>query len=135
MNNYGGSNNYSGYNYQDSGSADAYPATEGAVYGSGWDTQVPTQNYGYSQSYSVPPKVKNTSLFKTQLCRHFQAKGYCNMGENCSFAHGESELREGSSAGATPAAPVSTYGYSYSQPTPQYGYTHSKSKRFSFAYT
>lgn len=129
MNQYGASSNYSGYNYQDGSAMGGY-STEGASYGTGWDTQASTPAYGYSQPYSAPSKSKSGSLYKTQLCRHFQSKGYCNMGDGCSFAHGEAELRDGGS-GVAPTMPASTYGYAYTQPAPQYNYTQRKFKCFS----
>lgn len=32
-------------------------------------------------------------LFKTKLCRHYKRKGFCPLGSNCKFAHGDHELR------------------------------------------
>ena len=73
--------------------------------------------------YGGPPKPKSGALFKTQLCRHFEQKGFCNMGENCSFAHGTEELKE-APPGSVPTQSYNSYsGYSQ-QPksyTPSYG--------------
>ena len=30
--------------------------------------------------------------WKTEICRYWEIYGYCKYGENCAFAHGESEL-------------------------------------------
>ncbi|MES1909678.1 MAG: hypothetical protein MHM6MM_002379 [Cercozoa sp. M6MM] len=40
-----------------------------------------------------PPQVMCTDKIKTQLCRHDQ-KGYCRLGDQCCFAHGQHELRQ-----------------------------------------
>ncbi len=31
--------------------------------------------------------------FKTEICHFWEMNGYCKFGENCAFAHGESELK------------------------------------------
>lgn len=31
--------------------------------------------------------------YKTQLCRHFENMGKCQVGDRCQFAHGQAELR------------------------------------------
>lgn len=31
--------------------------------------------------------------YKTQMCQHYEAKGYCRKGDSCSFAHGLNELK------------------------------------------
>lgn len=31
--------------------------------------------------------------YKTSKCRHFETNGSCSLGVNCSFAHGDAELR------------------------------------------
>ena len=41
-------------------------------------------------------KIKNEDFkikFKTEICHFYEINGYCKFGENCSFAHGESELK------------------------------------------
>ena len=32
--------------------------------------------------------------FKTQRCKFFDKEGKCKYGKNCSFAHGDNELRK-----------------------------------------
>ena len=34
------------------------------------------------------------SNYKTQICKFFQLEGKCKFGNNCSFAHGEDQLRK-----------------------------------------
>lgn len=43
---------------------------------------------------TTKPAIIPSPLYKTQLCRHFMAKGYCKIGASCQYAHGEKELRE-----------------------------------------
>jgi hypothetical protein len=31
--------------------------------------------------------------YKTQRCKYFDEQGQCKFGKNCSYAHGEEELR------------------------------------------
>jgi len=33
-------------------------------------------------------------LYKTSLCRNFEAEGDCRFGDSCRYAHGQGELRE-----------------------------------------
>jgi hypothetical protein len=35
----------------------------------------------------------NLQKYKTSLCRHYEQQGSCTLGDNCSFAHGQHELR------------------------------------------
>ena len=37
-------------------------------------------------------KKQSNSNYKTELCKKFQAKGYCPYGKKCRFAHGKREL-------------------------------------------
>ena len=71
---------------------------------SGFPNQMDTmygynQNQGYGMGYGsgYGYKQHNPHLaqkkFKTALCRHFKMSGSCSLGTNCSFAHGEEELR------------------------------------------
>ena len=32
--------------------------------------------------------------FKTQKCKFFELNQYCKFGKNCTFAHGDEELRQ-----------------------------------------
>lgn len=32
--------------------------------------------------------------YKTVVCRHFENHGTCSLGDKCSFAHGQHELRK-----------------------------------------
>lgn len=47
-----------------------------------------------NNNITVKPPVIPSPLYKTQLCRHFMAKGFCKIGNLCQYAHGEKELRE-----------------------------------------
>jgi len=31
--------------------------------------------------------------YKTEICKNFEFRGYCQWGDQCSFAHGQQELR------------------------------------------
>jgi len=58
--------------------------------------QQPRQPRRPSTPIVVPPRM-NVALetprrMKTELCRH-HARGYCQLGEDCQFAHGPEELR------------------------------------------
>ena len=129
--------NYSNYSYAYS----AQPVTEtqgfdqNQMYG-GWNTQPAYSGATYSQptGYASTTKSKPTGLFKTQLCRHFEQKGFCNLGEKCNFAHGKEELRE-APPGSAPAPVASSYNYGGYQPKTyqQPSYTqvdHSSSKYY-----
>ncbi|TMW60452.1 hypothetical protein Poli38472_000494 [Pythium oligandrum] len=39
------------------------------------------------------PTTARNSLYKTELCKHFNETGACRYGSKCQFAHGEDELR------------------------------------------
>ena len=74
------SQNYTESAYYNSNSdlnGNAYGEVSGANANSeNWDQlEKPTYNY-YAQNSST-----ESSLYKTKLCRHFIAKGYCNLGE------------------------------------------------------
>jgi hypothetical protein len=58
-----------------------------------WGQQNVNQAYNQPQQYGSQPPSGGAPLFKTKLCRHFQSKGFCNMGDNCNFAHGMHEMR------------------------------------------
>lgn len=66
---------------------------------------MPMQGYGpMGQSHSAPqskhkggygggaPQTDPTK-YKTVKCRHFEQSGSCSLGDKCSFAHGDQELR------------------------------------------
>lgn len=49
------------------------------------------------QTFSRELNIANNSHapgFKTRICRHFEV-GRCQMGDNCNFAHGSSDLKKG----------------------------------------
>lgn len=53
-----------------------------------------TQSVASNQSNDENSKqVKNTSLYKTELCRSFEDTGVCRYGKKCQFAHSRKELR------------------------------------------
>lgn len=131
----GTNQNFGSYNYYDNatptGGSDFNGADGGMAYPGVWGQQDYNQNYTYPSQYSAPTQTSSTGLYKTKLCRHFQTKGHCNMGEKCNFAHGMEELR--ASAGGAPAMPTSAYSFAYTQPTYQSNYTntdHSGSKYY-----
>jgi len=43
---------------------------------------------------------------KTQLCRHWQTKGECSLGDRCNFAHGEEEIGTDQPSLGNPGNPV-----------------------------
>ena len=46
------------------------------------------------QRFMPQDQIPNpNSLYKVTLCQHFKKGGYCDMGADCNFAHGENELR------------------------------------------
>lgn len=72
----------------------------GGAMGYGGYQQMPQygqQNYyggGGSGGYGSKPKTKqDMRKYKTMLCRHFEQQGTCTLGDNCSFAHGQEQLR------------------------------------------
>jgi len=36
---------------------------------------------------------QNSRKYKTEMCRNFELKGFCQWGQNCCYAHGKAELR------------------------------------------
>ena len=40
----------------------------------------------------IQEKSQMNSNYKTELCKNYQAKGFCPYGRKCKFAHGEIEL-------------------------------------------
>jgi len=40
------------------------------------------------------PSRPGTAYYKTRMCSMFESAGACPYGDNCSFAHGEADLRE-----------------------------------------
>lgn len=84
--------NYDSYQQIDAaGSLSGYQDPNYAVF---TPSVMPQPTYFPTVAPAPLAKQKQSSLFKTQLCRHFEQKGFCNLGENCSFAHGKEELRE-----------------------------------------
>eukprot|EP00670_Eutreptiella_braarudii_P007869 CAMPEP_0174342838 /NCGR_PEP_ID=MMETSP0810-20121108/26462_1 /TAXON_ID=73025 ORGANISM="Eutreptiella gymnastica-like, Strain CCMP1594" /NCGR_SAMPLE_ID=MMETSP0810 /ASSEMBLY_ACC=CAM_ASM_000659 /LENGTH=200 /DNA_ID=CAMNT_0015465175 /DNA_START=155 /DNA_END=757 /DNA_ORIENTATION=- len=69
----------------------------------------PAPGYGGYGGYASPRgpapdlKRKRTELYKTSLCAHFRESGLCPFAENCSFAHGEMELRSATQGDFTEA--------------------------------
>eukprot|EP00049_Salpingoeca_infusionum_P005807 m.97113 g.97113 ORF g.97113 m.97113 type:complete len:237 (-) comp13093_c1_seq4:700-1410(-) len=59
-------------------------------------------------------KKINPTLYKTKLCKTFSDGQVCTYGDNCAFAHSESELRQAprSSGGSNPSSRPSTRGRS-----------------------
>ena len=53
---------------------------------------------GSIQNVNKPPKTKNKLPnplnYKIVKCKNWEKDGTCKYGENCTFAHGDSELRE-----------------------------------------
>lgn len=97
--------------YSDSYRYDTYMRDEGAYsydcpprY-NWYDNYLPWQNDDYinydSPSFYEPPlqcmpvkkPVKNSHLYKTELCSQWLAKGSCPYNHRCRFAHGPKELR------------------------------------------
>ncbi|VDN25198.1 unnamed protein product [Gongylonema pulchrum] len=58
--------------------------------------------------------LKNTKLYKTELCRSWMECGRCNYGDKCQYAHGEEERR--------PVHRHPKYKTAYCQPFHQVGY-------------
>ena len=38
--------------------------------------------------------IIDETKFKTEMCKNWQTKGFCNYGEKCKFAHGKNELNK-----------------------------------------
>jgi hypothetical protein len=112
--------NYYDPNYQAPGAAGGLNYDNSMAY-SGWQSVVqPTMDYGQAQAYDSGVKQKSGALFKTQLCRHFEQKGFCNLGDSCNFAHGKEELKD--APPGTQPVPSYNYGFqakSYQQPQQQ----------------
>jgi hypothetical protein len=105
--------NYSNYSYGYSTQpvAESQGFDQNQMYG-GWNSQPAYAGASYSQpaGYASTTKTKPAGLYKTQLCRHFEQKGFCNLGEKCNFAHGKEELRE-APPGTEPTPVASSYNY------------------------
>ncbi|TNV87569.1 hypothetical protein FGO68_gene2690 [Halteria grandinella] len=54
-------------------------------------SNIPEQNSSQAASTLLPSL---NSLYKTQLCKHYQQNKHCHVGNKCHFAHGENELRK-----------------------------------------
>ena len=57
----------------------------------------------FTSALILDQKRKRTELYKTSLCAHFRESGLCPFAENCSFAHGEMELRSATQGDFTEA--------------------------------
>eukprot|EP01092_Planopodium_desertum_P002053 TRINITY_DN133031_c0_g1_i1.p1 TRINITY_DN133031_c0_g1~~TRINITY_DN133031_c0_g1_i1.p1 ORF type:complete len:324 (-),score=-28.07 TRINITY_DN133031_c0_g1_i1:104-1075(-) len=68
-----------------------YPATTLPSYMPPYSS--PKGSLSTSPTTSRAKKTVNPNLYKTELCRSFEATGYCRYGERCQFAHGVEELR------------------------------------------
>lgn len=44
------------------------------------------------QQQQVPDQIN--LKYKTERCRHFESNKFCQLGDKCHFAHGDSELRK-----------------------------------------
>lgn len=129
--------NINAYNYYDS-----VNQTPGAAYPGMGNSYSTSESWGqegaisFNQQPQYPPSANtNSALYKTKLCRHFQTKGHCNMGDNCNFAHGMDELKSASGgAGGMGAANYASYASHYQQPkyyqTPQPNADHSNSRYY-----
>ena len=54
-----------------------------------------SNNYEYNLSKKQDYITKNyRTKWKTEICHYWEMYGQCKYGENCAFAHGESELKE-----------------------------------------
>jgi hypothetical protein len=56
-----------------------------------------SQNYDYTFHYNEKEKSEEYNNFKTkwktEICRNWEMYGECKYGNNCAFAHGDSELK------------------------------------------
>ena len=60
----------------------------------GTPQQPPPPNSQMQQPQGTVEFGSVNQRFKTQKCRHFENKGYCQWNENCQYAHGDAELRD-----------------------------------------
>ena len=90
----------------------------------GWYQSENLSYTNYLPDSQANPATQNTNLYKTKLCRHFQQKGFCNMGDKCNFAHGYEELKQAEGGAAAPKIPKNDYGafqkQSFGAPQSQY---------------
>jgi len=102
---------YAGYNYYENSipkQANEYSTMNSSTKSGGWYSQEAPAYASYYPQYK-PTTQTNDALYKTKLCRHFQTKGHCNMGDKCSFAHGVEELKQSIGGGTTTSATSSSY--------------------------
>ncbi|SPO39517.1 uncharacterized protein PSFLO_04998 [Pseudozyma flocculosa] len=59
----------------------------------GASTHVLNQAGLFRAPYGPSPNNKKVDLYKTELCRQWEEKGWCDYKERCQFAHGPLELR------------------------------------------
>lgn len=80
------------FEQQDEKETDSFYENEysGLVY-----NQNTPNNYEYQLSKRQDYITKNyRTKWKTEICHYWEMYGECKYGENCAFAHGESELKE-----------------------------------------
>jgi len=58
-------------------------------------------DYGHDYDHLTLPQAAQMPMYKTKLCQKFMQTGACNRGDECSFAHGYTELRQ-----APPGGPL-----------------------------
>eukprot|EP00347_Sterkiella_histriomuscorum_P024009 403332620 len=63
--------------------------------GGGYGQQMGGNSAYGSKSHFQRAQGNDPAKYKTVMCRHFQTQGQCTLGDKCSFAHGEHELRKG----------------------------------------
>lgn len=80
----------------------------------GWYQEENLSYTNYLPENQTDGSSQGNNLFKTKLCRHFQQKGFCNMGDKCNFAHGYEELKQ-SMGGTAPKFPKTEF-ESYAKP-------------------
>lgn len=70
---------------------ETYNEYSGLIY-EGEDEEEPKEKYTYQLSRQPGTNYHKTK-WKTELCHYWEMYGDCKYGNNCSFAHGEDELK------------------------------------------